>query len=71
MADEDINNDSGQEKEEELEKPDRSANRFKDLSDKVKTTAEERDKIAKEIAINSTQDEVDLTAFVKSQKLLM
>lgn len=39
--DEDLTNDN--EQEPIVEKPDRSDNRFKDLADKVKTTAEERD----------------------------
>lgn len=41
MPDEDLIKDD--EQEPVVEKPDRSDNRFKDLADKVKTTAEERD----------------------------
>lgn len=50
MSDEEIINEEPgvTEQPQAEEKPQRSDNRFKDLSEKVKTTAEERDRLAKE-----------------------
>lgn len=41
----------------EVEKPNRSDNRFKDLSEKVKTTAQERDELAAKLALMEKENE--------------